>query len=150
MSSITIVQASLEQLETITDLFNAYRIWYRQQDDRAAVRAFLHERLAQQQSIIFLALLEETPAAFVQLYPIYSSARLSRGWLLNDLFVMPHARLRGVASALLQHVEQLGRNTGANYLRLITEITNTNAQELYASHGWQRDEQFYNYIRLLV
>lgn len=150
MSGVTIVQVALEQLETITDLFNAYRIWYRQQDDRAAVRAFLHERLAQRQSVIFLALLEEAPAAFAQLYPIYSSATLNRGWLLNDLFVMPHARFQGVAVALLRHVEQFGRNTGARYLRLSTEITNTNAQEIYVSHGWQRDEQFYYYVRWLT
>ena len=84
---------------------------------------------------------------FAQLYPLFSSTRMMRIWLLNDLFVVPAARRRGVAHALLKATEDLARETGAGELMLSTQVGNRTAQRVYATAGWRRDDEFYTYLR---
>src|SRR3954451_2647604 len=85
-------------------LFDAYRQFYEQPSDPALARAFIGERLAHGESVIFLAERGDRPVGFVQLFPLFSStaARPRRLWLLNDLYVAPEARGSGVARALMQ------------------------------------------------
>jgi len=90
-----------------------------------------------------------SPAGFTQLYPGFSSLDQARQWTLEDLFVTPAARNRGVARALLAAAEDLARTTGAVRLILSTAVTNENAQRLYESAGWVRDDAFYVYARTL-
>ena len=79
---------------------------------------------------------------FTQLYPSFSSGAMARIFILNDLFVAPEARQRGVGSALLQAAAQYGRRIGAVRLVLSTEVTNTTAQSVYERMGWKRDTVF--------
>ena len=48
---------------------------------------FLKERLENQDSEIFVAEENGILTGFTQLYPLFSSTRMKRYWLLNDLFV---------------------------------------------------------------
>lgn len=57
-------------------------------------------------------------------------------WLVRDLFVVPAARHRGVARALLAHVAREARAAGAHRLSLQTETSNVRAIELYAKNGF--------------
>ena len=99
-------QALLDDLDALTPLFDAYRTFYAQKPDPDRARAFLHERLALRESVIYLA---EWPAdggmravGLMQLYPGFSSVAARRLWILNDLFVAaPSPRGRGVGRALL-------------------------------------------------
>ena len=70
---------------------------------------------------------------------------MARTYLLNDLFVASSARRLGVARALLLAAADYARATGAAGLSLSTAHDNLSAQRLYASLGWQRDEQFREY-----
>jgi GNAT superfamily N-acetyltransferase len=81
----------------------------------------------------------------VQLYPLFSSVRTVRTYLLNDVFVLLRARRQGVAAALLTAAADHARALGAASLSLSTARDNASAQALYASLGWQRDQQFYEY-----
>ena len=90
------------------------------------------------------------PLGFAQLYPLFSSERMARLWLLNDLFVVPAARRRGVARALIRGGEDLARETGASGLMLSTHVNNRTAQRVYEAAGWRRDDEFYSYLRDLV
>lgn len=63
-------------------------------------------------------------------------------FILNDLFVMPEARRSGVARRLLEAAAGRAREAGAIRLTLSTANTNTDAQSLYTSAGWKRDEDF--------
>ncbi|MCW1968116.1 MAG: GNAT family N-acetyltransferase [Anaerolineae bacterium] len=57
--------------------------------------------------------------------------------IINDLFVEPAYRRRGLARALMQHAERLAHDLGASGLCLITGFKNIEAQALYRSFGFQ-------------
>lgn len=144
--SIQIRLASIDDVEHIVPLFDAYRRFYGQPSDTALARSFLTERLMHKQSIIFLA----TGAAgacigFTQLFPSFSSASASRIFILNDLFVTPGERRKGIATALLEEAAAFGRTTGAARLFLATALDNEGAHKLYESIGWKREESFCYY-----
>ena len=140
-------QAGPGDVDAVAPLFDAYRQFYQQPSDPGLSRAFIAERLARSESVIFLAERDGRAVGFVQLYPLFSStaARPRRLWLLNDLFVSPSARGGGVARALMDRARRLGEETGAAGLELATARTNTPAQRLYESLGWRQDEQFLRY-----
>lgn len=144
--SFQIHHASIDDLDTLVPLFDGYRQFYRQASDPARARAFLAERMAKHESQILLAL-DDAGAAlgFTQLYPLFSSVRAVRTWLLNDLFVAAAARRQGVAKALLIAAAEHARSLGAASLSLSTALDNAPAQALYESLGWQRDQGFCEY-----
>lgn len=143
----TIITATADHLDHLAPLFDGYRQFYQQPSDVASARAFLAERLAHQESVIFLALDDQGQGlGFTQLYPTFSSISLRRLWILNDLFVAPNARQRGVASHLLEAARQHAIQTNAKGLTLQTAHTNLPAQALYESLGWQWDTEYRSYF----
>jgi ribosomal protein S18 acetylase RimI-like enzyme len=140
-------QVRIDDIDSMVPLFDAYRVFYGKSSDLPGAREFLMERLVNRDSVIFLAEAGErrVPAGFTQLYPSFSSTRMTRIWILNDLFVTPNARRGGVGKALLAEAARFGRQSGAARLVLSTARTNASAQRLYESMGWQRDEMFFEY-----
>ncbi|MDN5882641.1 MAG: GNAT family N-acetyltransferase [Nitrosospira sp.] len=139
------IHANLDHLDVVLPLFKAYRGFYgRESGDRQA-RDFLRERIANEQSVIFLAELDLQPVGFTQLYPIFSSVNMSRVWLLNDLYVAESARRQGVATALLRAASEHASQTSASGLILQTGRDNRNAQALYEREGWRRQDNYYWY-----
>jgi GNAT superfamily N-acetyltransferase len=141
----TVRQATIEDLEALVPLFDAYRQFYRQPADPEGARSFLNARLQHGQSTVFLAVADARAAGFTQLYPSFSSASMAPILILNDLFVDPAYRRCGIAAALLRAAAEHGRATGAVRLTLSTELTNATAQALYEQTGWQRDASFCTY-----
>lgn len=138
--------ATVDDLDRLAALFDAYRRFYRQAADLPGARAFLAARMAQRQSVILLAEDEEGAAlGLAQLYPSFTSTGMKPILILNDLFVAPEARGRGVGSALLQAAAEHGRAAGAARLTLKTAVDNLTAQGVYAANGWVRDEAFHSY-----
>jgi ribosomal protein S18 acetylase RimI-like enzyme len=145
-----IVRAEHRHLEKLASLFDAYRIFYKQPSDVIAAFDFLHERLRNVESVIFLALsLEGEGLGFTQLYPSFGSVSLCRVWILYDLFVAPQARRMGVGRALMKQAHQFAAESGARFVRLATENNNLKAQALYESLGYVRDTDFYRYELVL-
>jgi len=143
---ILIRQASADDLDLTVPLFDAYRQCYQQPSDLELARAFLHDRLRLNQSVVILALdLNGTALGFTQLYPSFSSGLARPILILNDLFVAPEARRGGVGRSLLQAAAAYGRNAGAARLTLSTALDNLPAQALYESAGWGRDTVFCTY-----
>jgi GNAT superfamily N-acetyltransferase len=140
-----IIQARGEHVPQLAPLFDAYRQFYRQPSDLAGAAAFLRERIERNQSVVFLALLDGTAVGFTQLYPSFSSTSMKRLWILNDLFVVPEARRRGVAKELMERARRLAVETSAESLALETAVDNHNAQKLYEGLGWIRDEEYFRY-----
>ena len=83
---------------------------------------------------------------FVQMFPSYSSVRLCRHWIVNDLYVATDARLRGLARALMRAAAETAKSLGAASLELATEKTNSAARNLYESIGWELDVEFDRYF----
>lgn len=145
MSSITIRQAVLADLDAVAILFDGYRQFYGQTSDEAAAKTFLQARFEHGQSVVLLAESQGQTVGFTQLYPSFSSVSMARVFVLNDLFVAPSARRLGVGEALLAAAADHSRQLGAARLSLTTNVQNLAAQALYASMGWERDQKFYAY-----
>ena len=145
MTSITIRQAVLADLDAVVTLFDAYRQFYGQPSDGVAARTFLQARFEHGQSVVLLAESQGQAVGFTQLYPSFSSVSMARVFVLNDLFVSPTARRLGVGEALLTAAADHARQFGAVRLSLTTDVQNLPAQALYESMGWARDQKFYAY-----
>jgi len=138
-------QAVLADLEDLTRLLDAYRMFYGCSSDPVAAREFLRQRFQHGESTLLLAVLDGVAVGFCQLYPSFSSVSLARTFILNDLYVEPAARHRGLATLLLQAAGRYATAVGAIRLSLATDIDNQAAQALYAANGWVRDQQFHHY-----
>jgi len=148
--TLQVRQATIHDLDALVPLFDGYRQFYGKPSDPQGAHAFLGARFAHHQSLILLALdATGTGLGFTQLYPLFSSVRMVRSYLLNDLFVAPPARRQGVAAALLREAAAHARALGAASLALSTGRDNAPAQALYESLGWQRDQQFCEYALTL-
>jgi GNAT superfamily N-acetyltransferase len=138
--------AAVTDLDTLVPLFDGYRQFYRQASNPDHARSFLAERLSKNESQLLLALDPSgVGLGFTQLYPLFSSVRAVRTYLLNDLFVVAAARREGVARGLLIAAADHARDLGAASLSLSTALDNLPAQALYESVGWQRDQGFCEY-----
>lgn len=145
--TIQVVRANTPQLDAVAQLFDAYRGFYQQPSNLGQSRAFIAERMAGNESAIFLAEGEEAEAlGFVQLYPTFSSIDAHRTWLLSDLFTAPTARGHGVGRLLMNTARDFALQTGAKGLVLETAIDNITAQRLYESLGYVRDSGYYTYL----
>ena len=144
--SLQALRADASHLELIAPLFDAYRVFYRQPSNLAQSRAFIAERIARDESVIFLAQ-DDTgeTLGFVQLFPTFSSIDAHRTWLLGDLFTTPNARGRGVATLLMNTARSYVVLSGGKGMVLETATDNFNAQRLYESLGYVRDSGYYTY-----
>ena len=128
MSSIAVRQAVFADLDALVKLFDAYRMFYGQVSDPAGARTFLGQRFEHAQSVVLIAEERDNALGFTQLYPSFSSLSMARTFLLNDLFVAPHQRRKGVGKVLLQAAADFARHVGAVRLTLSTAVTNAPAQ----------------------
>jgi ribosomal protein S18 acetylase RimI-like enzyme len=140
--SVNVIQAGVGDVALAAPLFDAYRQFYGQKPDLPGATAFLTERLAGGESVLFLAVDGEAALGFVQLYPSFSSVRMRRVWILNDLFVAAAARRRGVARLLMDAALGMARSTAAARLVLSTAKDNLAARSLYLSLGYRLDGTF--------
>ncbi len=146
--SITTRIASLDDLVALAALFDSYRQFYKQAADPGLATRFIGERMARQESVIFLAEDDSGQAlGFCQIYPTFCSVAAARIHVLYDLFVAPSARQFGVARALMLAAEEHARKSGVVRMDLSTAKANLPARALYESLGWMRDEVFCVYNR---
>ncbi|MBC7683912.1 MAG: GNAT family N-acetyltransferase [Bdellovibrionales bacterium] len=143
MSTIRIRQAILADIEALAVLFDGYRQFYEQESNLAAAKKFLLDRFNHAESVLFIAHEGSNPIGFAQLYPSFSSVSLGRIYILNDLFVNEFGRRKGAGSQLISAVVDFAKTVGAIRLGLSTALTNTSAQALYESQGWERDDDFF-------
>ena len=130
---VTIEHASAGEVDEVATLFEAYRAFYHCVPDAPAARHFISQRLANRDSAILLAKDGGRAIGFVQLYPVFSSLKMKRAWILNDLFVHPDYRGGGVARALMEAARRLGGETRAASLSLETAHGNAHALPHYPS-----------------
>jgi ribosomal protein S18 acetylase RimI-like enzyme len=144
--SITIKTATLDDLPQVAALFNAYRMFYQQQDNGSLATDFIRQRLQQHDSTILVGLDEtQTPVGFCQMYPTYCSLAAAPILVLYDLFVAPTARRTGAGRSLLLAAHATAQQLGVARMDLSTAKNNRAAQALYESLGWKKDTQFFTY-----
>ncbi|MCM3410323.1 GNAT family N-acetyltransferase [Metabacillus litoralis] len=142
---MNILKVTLNELDQVSQLFNQYRMFYGQASNLEGAKEFIKERIENNESVIFLAVENNSPAGFVQLYPIFTSVGMNRKWLLNDLFVAEDYRRHGVGKALMNKAKDLAVETRAAGILLETTKDNVKAQALYESLGYEKEDAVYFY-----
>ena len=141
-------QASTIDLEDLVVLFEEYRAFYNKKPDFSTAKSFLQSRIENKESVVYVCELDDqTLAGFVQLYPYFSSTNLKRLWLLNDLFVHPLHRGKGISIQLIEKAQQLAKETNAHALMLETGKENDIGNSLYPKTGFKLydDVNFYEW-----
>lgn len=137
-TSIFVKQATIEDLDGISKLFNEYRIFYNQESDLDGARSFLFNRFEHRESIVFVAIetVSNHPIGFTQLYPSFSSVSMRSSLILNDLYVSEAFRGRGIAKMLLEAAKSYAILTKAKGIGLATAVNNDIAQKLYENNEY--------------
>lgn len=90
---IHIKHPSIEQLPALAQLFDAYRVFYKKTSNVEGAITFLHERIEQKESVVFVAEMDRELAGFTQLYPIFlRQIWLACGSSMTCLFTQKSAR----------------------------------------------------------
>lgn len=130
-------KATPQDIPQLAELFDQYRIFYHKDSDIPAAEQFLTDRIENKDSEIFIAESNWKLVGFVQLYPLFSSTRMKRYWLLNDLYVNEDHRGKGFSKKLIEEAKELARSTDACGILLETGKSNDIGNRLYPSCGFE-------------
>lgn len=138
----------LNETGLVTGLFDKYRSFYKQPSNPALAEKYITDRLKNNESVIFVALENETdvPMGFTQLYPKYSSVSAAKNWILNDLYVDAPYRKQGIGEALIKTAMHFAKTEGAAYVQLETAVDNYTAQSLYHAIGFKKQQPETGYL----
>jgi GNAT superfamily N-acetyltransferase len=136
--------ATIDDMVQLAALFDGYRVFYKKETDIEKAILFLTERIHHKESVIYVAEDAGSLLGFVQLYPIFSSTRMKKYWLLNDLYVQPEQRGKGISVELIERAKQLCRESGSCGMMLETAKTNLIGNNLYPRTGFELDTR-HNY-----
>src|SRR5689334_12230148 len=136
--------AQTSDIEALSIVFIDYLQFYEQQASVHHVRKFLSDRIKHDESKIFVAVSQNEMLGFVQLYPIFSSIRMKKLWLLNDLFVKPAYRKQGISLRLIYRAKKLALDTQSSGLILETAKSNEIGNALYPRAEFTLDTE-HNY-----
>ena len=141
---INIYPATLSHLNELAILFDAYRVFYKSPTNIKAARTFLKDRIENNESAIFIAFIGDAAVGFTQIYPMFSSVSMQKLYVLNDLYVDPAHRGKGIGETLLNRVKEYTLEHNGKCLILETAKDNP-AQQLYERLGWQKDLEYLHY-----
>ncbi|WP_394748517.1 GNAT family N-acetyltransferase [Spongiimicrobium salis] len=142
---VSIRRAAIEDIQELTPLFDAYRVFYKQESNLEGARFFLEARIHSKEAVIFLAYWDNKAVGFTQLYPSYSSVSLQSVLILNDLYVDQSYRKKGIGEALLDRAKEFCIEKKCKGLALETAIDNP-AQHLYERLNWKKDLHCFHYF----
>lgn len=144
---MNIFLAQPQHLETLAPLFDAYRIFYKQESDIESAKNFLRHLINNQEATIFVVMTEDGKGmGFTTLYPSYSSVSMAPIFVLNDLFVHPDHRQKHVGELLLNQAASWAKSQGAIRMQLETETSNHSAQNLYKKLDWKLESEYNHYV----
>jgi ribosomal protein S18 acetylase RimI-like enzyme len=142
---LKIIRANKNHIEGVSILFDFYRQFYKYQKDLKNSKNYIHERIINEESIIFIATDNKRVVAFVQLYETFDSLNLNKKIVLYDLYVLEKYRKLGIGRKLMNKSKEFAINNKFSRIELSTSIDNYDAQKLYESLDYIRDKEYYNY-----
>ena len=145
---MNIREVKTSDLDQLSILFNSYRIFYGKESNIDISKKFLESRISNKDSKMFICEVNNILTGFVQLYPLFSSVRVSRYWLLNDLFIDSEFRGKGYSKLLIDRAKELVLESGACGMMLETEKSNKIGNNLYPKTGFKINDlsNFYEWV----
>lgn len=138
--------ATVDDVTQVGRLFDGYRQFYEQPADLEKATAYIQARLANGESTILVAEMEDGQlAGLCQLYATFCSVAAAPILVLYDLFVDPTYRRQGIGRSLMLAANDHAEQAGVARMDLATAHDNHQAQALYEALGWERDNDFYHY-----
>ena len=145
---MNIREAKKSDLDQLSILFDAYRMFYGKESNIDISKNFLESRLSNKDSEVFICEFNNILIGFVQLYPLFSSTRVSKYWLLNDLFIDSKYRGKGYSKLLIDKAKELVKESNACGMMLETEKSNKIGNNLYPETGFKKNDlsNFYEWV----
>ncbi len=136
------------EYELVADMFNKYRIFYKQLSDIELAKKYLKERLANNEAQVFAAYDSITSEflGFTLLYARFSSVTAIKNWHIGDLYVEPKQRKKGIGQKLLQTAIDFATEHKAKFVSLNTAKDNFTAQKVYEDFGFYKREYLPEYL----
>ena len=143
---MNIVRANRKHIAEVSRLFDLYRQFYECNADFNLAKKFISERIENDESVIFVAMVGNLAQGFVQLYPSFCSVEAVKIFILYDLYVDSVHRKSGVGEALMNRAANFARESGASRIDLLTAFDNKPGQGLYEKLGYKiTNEEFHSY-----
>lgn len=145
--SIEIRKIDKGEYELVADMFNKYRIFYKQPSDMQLAKEYLKERLENNEAQIFIAFRKGSSEllGFTLLYARFSSVSAIKNWHIGDLYVEPNQRKQGIGQELLQTAIDFANEHKAKFVSLNTAKDNFTAQKVYEDFGFDKRDYLPEY-----
>jgi GNAT superfamily N-acetyltransferase len=131
-----LTEPTAEQMAGVAEVFDQYRRHYDQPAMTERTLAWLSDHMSHRRLAVFVAHIGEDLAGLATTVALPASLRLGWSWQLRDRYVVPGARRRGVARALVGAVRQAATAAGAIRLSVQAEPSNIAALQLYRTSGF--------------
>ena len=142
--NVKIKRVNMDDVHLVVEMFDKYRIFYKQASNIPVAEKFLKERLLQNESVIFLAYHDEDgsvhPIGFTQLFPKLSSVMVKKNWHIGDLYTEQEYRKLGIGNELLKTAIAFAEKEDADFVSLNTAKDNLTAQRVYDKFGFVKQE----------
>ena len=134
---VTLRSATRTDVPVILELIRGLAEYEKLADDCVATEERLTETLfgARPQAEVIIALADGTPAGFALYFHNYSTFLARQGIYLEDLFVKPAFRGRGIGKRLLAHLAGIAVERGCGRLEWSVLDWNSDAIRFYESLG---------------
>jgi ribosomal protein S18 acetylase RimI-like enzyme len=146
--NIEIRKIDKDEYRLVADMFNKYRVFYKQASDLELAKEYLKERLSNNEAQVFLAYdsIASEFLGFTLLYARFSSVSTIKNWHIGDLYVEPNQRKRGIGQKLLQTAVDFATEQKAKFVSLNTAKDNFTAQKVYEDFGFDKRDYLPEYF----
>jgi GNAT superfamily N-acetyltransferase len=133
---VEIRPANTGEIEEMLPLIRAYCEFYETEPDDRGLRTMYETLISDpSQGAVFVARDDGKAVGFATLDWKWSSLKAARIGYLEDLFVDPEARGRGIADALIEVCAERCRELGMPAMEWLTAPDNRRAQQVYDRTG---------------
>ena len=140
--NIEIRKIDKSEYKIVIEMFNKYRMFYKQSSDLELAERYLKERMENNEAQVFIAYSKEVSQlfGFTLLYPKFSSVSAKKNWHIGDLYVEQNHRKLGIGNKLLQTAINFAKEQNAVFVSLNTALDNFTAQNIYEKFGFEKRE----------
>lgn len=130
--------------EDVLPLIRAYQEFYNMAEiddekNRSHFGRFLDDN---SRGVLHIIISEGQVAGFSTIYFNFSSTKAEEVAVLNDLFIKPEFRGKGMGRLLVEHAIETVTSRGIRRIQWLTTLDNTAAHKLYDSLGARKSEWY--------